>query len=331
MKYKILFLLFLVLTFSSFYPQAANANAHPLKINLIYKQNRSGLGRDGELLYAELKKLGHSVHQHKIEVLQPLSYADVNIFLEDFNNFFLSYANKNYLIPNPEWFLYPTSCLSQFDMILCKTQEAENIFKLYHPHTVFMGFTSTDRLKKKFTKQYDHILHLAGTSQQKGTDTVVNAWTKNPHLPNLYLIKSRGRTDYPPTSNIRYCYEFIDDSTLENIQNKCGIHICTSETEGFGHYIMEAFSCKAIVITTDAPPMNEFVKDSRCLVGYNRSSQQNLATNYYVDESQLATVVEGLMKLPIEELKKIGSQNRRLFLKNKKKFKDRLAEIFPIE
>ncbi|MES2199112.1 MAG: glycosyltransferase [Chlamydiota bacterium] len=63
---------------------------------------------------------------------------------------------------------------------------------------------------------------------------------------------------------------------LRKIQNKTGIHLCPSEVEGFGHCIFEALSTGAVVITTDAPPMNEFIKDPRCLVPFSHSAPTHL-------------------------------------------------------
>ena len=39
------------------------------------------------------------------------------------------------------------------------------------------------------------------------------------------------------------------------------VHICPSAREGFGHYINEARSVGAVVLTIDAAPMSEFVVD----------------------------------------------------------------------
>lgn len=298
-----------------------------LKINIIYKQNQTGLGKDGELLANELKKLGHSIRKYKIAELKPLRQADINLFLERFNKFFFPFASKNYIIPNPEWFFSP-EYIPQFDMILCKTREAERIFKELHPNTVFISFTCLDRYNKSIKKNYRSIIHVGGTSEQKGTNAIVQAWSNNPLLPKLMLIKSKTECDFPTLENMKVFCDYIDEPQLKYLQNQSGIHLCPSETEGFGHYIMEAFSCGAVVVTTDAPPMTEFVLDKRCLAGYSHTSIQRLATNYYVDPNQLAIVVEELMNLSDKELQDIGRKNREFYLQNKLFFEQRLAEVF---
>ena len=90
---------------------------------------------------------------------------------------------------------------------------------------------------------------------------------------------------------------------------------------------MEAMSKGAVVVTTDGPPMNEFITDKRCLVDYNNTRQQNLATNYYVDPNQLESIVKELFKLPEKELRKIGQTNRKAYLKRKKEFQKNLDTL----
>jgi glycosyltransferase involved in cell wall biosynthesis len=298
-----------------------------LKINLICYKNGVGLNRDITTLQQELTKLGHSVHF--INVLHPIpKKADINIFIEIGQDDFFSFADKNYFIPNPEWCRFSPEKIAQFDMVLTKTKEGERIFKLLNPNTIYLGFTCNDHYDEKITKDDKNFLHLAGSSIQKGTEGLIQTWMQNPQFPSLFLIKHKNTIDYPPASNLKLITEYVSDSTLMNLQNQCGIHVCPSETEGFGYYIMEALSCGAVVVTTDAPPMNEFVSDKRCLVGYNRTAPCRFATNYYVDSQKLESTVADLLSLSEDELHEIGRKNREFYLENDRLFKQRLAEIF---
>lgn len=298
------------------------------KINLIYRHSGAGLARDAVILTDELRKLGYSVKEYKVNMTNPIREADINIFLEEVQEYFFTFANKNYFIPNAEWYKASMWYIPDFDMIICKTREAERIFKPLNSNTVYMGFTSLDRFQKNVDKDFRLAIHFAGKSPTKGTDAVVEAWEKNPHFPGLFLFRYLGRTDFPPLFNMRLFKKFIDEKDLLTYQNQFGIHLCPSETEGFGHYLMEALSCGAVVVTTDAPPMNEFVLDKRCLAGYNRSEPQFLAINYYVDPEKLSEVINNLMVLSDEELRDIGTKNREFYLQSKKEFQQRIATIF---
>jgi glycosyltransferase involved in cell wall biosynthesis len=299
-----------------------------LTINLISWKNGVGLNQDVDILDSELTKLGHFVRFIDVRDLQPQLKADINIFIEVKDEFFFPFATLNYLLPNPEWCHSPAHELSQYDVILCKTKEAERIFKTLNPNTVFLGFTSKDRLDETISKDYKSPLHLAGASIQKGTDVLIKTWMGNPQFPTLFMIRHKSKPVDPPLSNFFLISDYLTDSALKMFQNNCGLHICPSETEGFGHYIMEALSCGAVVVTTDAPPMNEFVLDKRCLVGYHRTEPWRWAMNYYVDPQKLENVIATLLSLPVEELKEIGRKNREFYLENDRMFKQRFAEIF---
>ncbi len=299
-----------------------------LIVNIISYKSGVGLNQDIDILQTELTKLGHEVHFINVNDLRPHQKADINVFVQTVDSFFFPIADKNYLIPNPEWCFCPPAQIAQFDMILCKTKEAERIFKPYNANTVFLGFTSKDRYDETQTKNYTLLLHLAGNSSQKGTNTLVKTWLANPQFPELLLIKHKGTSHYPPAENLKVIYEYVSDSEITSKLNSCGMHLCPSETEGFGHYIAEGQSCGAIVVTTDAPPMNELVTDKRCLVSCSSNAPMRWATNYYYDSDKLDKVITDLLSLPEEELEAIGRKNREQYLQNDRLFKQRFAEIF---
>lgn len=306
----------------------------PLKIKIITYNNGVGLSQDIDILSSELKKLGHNVEFIDEYLFLPYPKADINIFLQPSCNYhesFMPYAEKNYLIPNQEWCHFSPQEIAQFDKILCKTKEAERIFKPLNPNTFFLGFTCKDCYCKEDKKNYATALHLAGASVHKGTDRVVKVWLANPQFPPLYILKHKEKIFPPPADNLRIIYDYIPLLNLRNFQNKCGLHICPSETEGFGHYIAEGMSCGAVLVTTDAPPMNEFITDPRCLVGYDRTEPFNLATRYFAHEKKLEGVIAHLLSLPVDELNAIGMENRKKYLEMDRSFKIRLKEILSSE
>ena len=189
-----------------------------------------------------------------------------------------------------------------------------------------MGFTSKD-CYEEMEKSPRALLHLAGRSEQKGTDSIIDLWQKDPKLPVLQLLRLI-EPHYPAIPNVLQITEYLPLAELRVLQNRHLIHLCPSETEGFGHYLVEAMSTGAVVITTDAPPMNEFITDPRCLVKTNRTQRQYLATNYYIDQEHLAATLTQLLALSDEELREIGRKNRQNYLEKDQQFKKRLTEIF---
>ena len=130
----------------------------------------------------------------------------------------------------------------------------------------------------------------------------------------------------PAVDNIDHRVDYIDDAELRRLQNANRYHLCLSETEGFGHYLVEAMSAAAVVITTDAAPMNELVQPDRgVLIGYSATGIQHLATTYFFDEGVLEVEIERLLAAPEEELQQMGHQAREWFLANDRGFSRRLA------
>lgn len=294
-------------------------------INIIGYSNGVGLDQDIAIIAEELTELGHQVEFVHWLDYEPREKVDINIFLECAYPFFFPLATKNYLIPNPEWYNKP-ELIPQFDLILCKTKEAKRLFEPHTPNTVYLGFTSKDCYQEE-KKELRSLIHLNGQSAQKGTSSLIDLWEKNPSLPRLHLLIHRKIT-YPDLPNVKKITEYLPEKQLRELQNRHHIHLCLSETEGFGHYISEALSTGAVVITTDAPPMNEFVTDKRCLVKASSTNPQNLATNYYFDQEHLILTLNHLLALTDQELLRIGEQNRERYLQNHQAFKQRLATHF---
>jgi glycosyltransferase involved in cell wall biosynthesis len=53
--------------------------------------------------------------------------------------------------------------------------------------------------------------------------------------------------------------QLLAPAQLRQLQTDTPVHICPSQSEGWGHTINEARAVGALVLTTDYPPMNEFV------------------------------------------------------------------------
>jgi glycosyltransferase involved in cell wall biosynthesis len=303
---------------------------HPqnLKINIICFRNGVEWRRDIDTLNKELTKLGHSVHLIEIPDLSQQPRVDINIFLDQGHQDFFSLATKNYLIPRPEVSRFKPEEIAAFDLILCKTRAAERICNALNPNTLYLGFTCEDRFDQNIQNNFTSPLHLADGSNQKGTDPLVKVWLQNPQFPPLHLLQHGDKNIYPPCSNLQIVTEGLSVQHLKSYQNRHALHICPSEVEGFGDSIVEGLSSGGVVVTTNAPPMNEFVKDARCLVEYNRSESCHLATRYFVDPQKLEAVIDNVLSLPEEELREIGRKNREIYLELDQAFKQRLAAIF---
>lgn len=308
------------------------ATGKKLIINIITHKNGKGLEMDYNILNRELTNLGHTTNYVDVFGKQPAPPADINVFIEAAKWDMFASASKNYFIPNPELCMGNLDrIIPAFDLVLCKTREAERIFSKWN-NAKYIGFTSEDRFDQKYRKNYKLILHFSGSGgHQKGTDAVEKLWVKNPSFPTMILIRKNKSILCNNRENVNQVNGYLPANNLPIYLNIAGLHLSPSVTEGFGHTIFEGMSTEAVIVTTDAPPMNEFITDKRCLVGYNKTEMQNLATCYHVDQAKFESVITDLLSLPEDELKKIGKQNRLNFLKNNENFRKNLAAIFNYE
>ncbi len=129
--------------------------------------------------------------------------------------------------------------------------------------------------------------------------------------------------------NVTLMRTYMDLSDLRRLQNSCGIHLCPSRSEGWGHYISEAMSCGAVVITTDAPPMNEIIDATiGVLVPYGRQETRHLGHCYFVNSGKLIDAITRVLAMGIDAKAELGRAARQRFDENDRQFRDRIGAFF---
>lgn len=305
------------------------------RINIVARTNGVGLDRDVDLIHNCLQAAGHDVtisHCRSISPLRTLFPGkprfDANIFLERIFPRWLGTAHKNLLIPNQERFpKRHISRLTKIDHILCKSRHAEEIFSS-HGQTEYIGFTSEDMLDGSIEKDYQSFFHLAGRSTLKGTETILKLWQKHPEWPELTLIQCQKNAPDSVPANVRLISEYIPHEEIKHHLNAHGVHLCTSLSEGWGHYIVEALSCRSVVITTDAPPMNELVSPATGIpVPYSTSEPRHMGTNFHIDADKLEKNISQLLLISPEQKETYGKEARKWFEYNTSHFSETFPEI----
>lgn len=304
-------------------------------INIIARTNGVGLDRDVDLIHETLTAAGFIVTVSHCRGISPLRQYfpskprfDANIFLERVFPRWLGEAKTNLIIPNQERFpKRHLKHLKKIDHILCKSRHAEGIFSGLGFPTEFISFTSTDLLDPSATPDYQSFFHLAGRSTLKGTETILALWKKHPEWPVLTIVQCQENAPDQVPSNVKLITDYIPHDEIKQHLNRHGIHLCTSLSEGWGHYIVEAMSCKAAVITTDAPPMNELITPARGIpVPYNHSEPRHLGTNFHIDPDKLEKNIQQLLMMSPEKKQIYGNHARAWFEKNDLTFRKTLPE-----
>jgi glycosyltransferase involved in cell wall biosynthesis len=255
----------------------------------------------------------------------------------------LYFENVPSFFKKDAWF-FPNLDMTNFnlkmpDNIACKTRQTYFILSTLFPekNVVYTGFTSKDRYNKNIEKDYTRFLHNPGKSPFKNTLDVIRAWKNNPSFPMLTIIcrDEMGLTSdikkLGIPSNITLINKHLSEEELYNYYNSHSVHICPSAHEGFGHYIHEAKSCEAVVLYTDAPPMNETFDVSTGIPIRSVFSHMRNGICPVYSVPGLEEAVRYLLSLPLENRQIIGQNARQAFLESDKAFKEKLRNVINLE
>ncbi|UPG90428.1 glycosyltransferase [Luteibacter aegosomaticola] len=322
-------------------------------INLIAWDNGRGLTHDIRLFEQTLRDLGHDVtvtrtpqRAHGLPWRAwgqklamrlrwlvgkgPFRY-DLGLTIEHVHPGYLGMSRRNAFIPHPEWMSRrDRRHLHRFDVVLCKTDSAMKTFGELGLATTQIGFTSTD-CRREGVPRDRAFLHLAGGSRMKGTERLLEVWRRHPEWPTLHLYQSPSvaAPDRPPAAaNLDHQVTFLADiEEIRRLQNAHLFHLCLSEAEGWGHYIVEAMSCGAVVLGTDGAPMNELVTDAHGIrVAAHENGTMNAATLWKFDESALEACVERIIRMSDDEAFGLGDAARQWFVANEAAFPAKLGK-----
>lgn len=301
-----------------------------LRVQIISKDNGVGLSRDVTILRDAIERARPGCEvvftdwRDRGKRTKPREY-DLNVFLELVNPQFFGDARKNVLVPNPEWYIREwTPHLRRFDEVWAKTRSAEVSFSPYNRSTVFVGWDSVDQWDPAVPKKRQ-MLHVAGKSSAKGTEQVLEAYRALQTDVPLVVVGDR---EVPKMIGLSH-YRRVDDARLKQLMNESPLHLCPSSYEGFGHYINEARSVGAFVITTNAAPMNELVTHHFGMgAAVGSTSVQNLGLHSHVDTESLARCI-GYASNAWSTVVNIGRRSRSFFLAGRTDFRTNLNNLLP--
>jgi len=333
-------------------------------VNIIGWDNGGGLSRDIALLRTVLEAEGYRVFLNRsYHGARPLPSSarasmrlratrfgkaavsragfrppfELNIHVEDLQPGYFWLAQRNILIPNQEWFV-PASKphLAAITEVWAKTRVAHRLFSQLGCTVRLIGWTSEDRRISGMTGPKENVgLHVAGSSTGKGTDAVLDVWARHPDWPTLRVLRRPhnyfGRTipwrQRESVPHIEMVTDRVDEQTLRRLQNDSALYLCPSEAEGFGHIILEGLSVGGVVITTDAPPMNELVTaDAGLRVAVERTEPMGIGERYFVSHEDLERKIFRALAMSQAERDAFGRAARARFEAIDQAFRRRIRE-----
>ena len=286
--------------------------------------NGVGLQREYEILSDVLASAGHVVVgvDYQRAACPP---ADVNLFLETVVPSVFGAAPENWVMPNPEWWLDEYQrALPKLTRILCKTRHAYDLFReLAGDRARYVGFMSRD-LHQPDVERKPSFLHLAGSSQFKNTAAILRAWKKLPY--RLTVVSPHF---HQQASKLRYvkAYDRVSEVKLRQLMNSRQFHLCPSKYEGFGHYIHEALGVGAVVLTSNAPPMNEIDLPTELLIPTVPGPFSHLARLHDVTPQAVIDRVRHVAQLSQPRIRAISRAARSYFEQETSSFRTRFLEV----
>ena len=309
------------------------------KIN-ICNHKSTGLQNDSKILKDLLERQKYVVctteyEEIKITKIEQNKQYDIQIFLEHICPNLLKNAKENIYIPNLEMIskldyeiLVKTNYITK---IIAKTDSCYNILR-NHPEIkqkiLQWKWNSIDRNIPEITPDYNQYLHVKGQSRFKQSQMIINLWLKHPEWPMLNIvhhgnINGNGYLEIkkPITFDNITIYQYkLEEDELKELMNKCGVHICTSFIEGYGHYINEARSVGAVIITPDCEPMNEMVNKNGLLIKVEEKRKYNFGISNVLNENELKNTLIKCFYLDEETKIQMGNISKKLYQNNAELF-----------
>lgn len=252
-----------------------------MRVNIIGNHKKdTGVSQDVHILHGMIvHALGQETEIRHIPHYYPqCPQAEVNFFIEVINPALFLFAKKNIWIPNPEW-TYKTwePYARMVDEIWVKTHEAEKLFGEWTSNVRYIGWTSIDKVMPE-TKNYNKAIVPVGKNVWRNPRPIIQTYMwihKNDiglyrGLPELHIVHSPDRVPLPPipaefADKIILHSEVMKESDYDALLQECGLCICMSAAEGFGHAVNEAMSVGCVMMLSPLDPFMELTNNKNVL------------------------------------------------------------------
>lgn len=275
-----------------------------------------------------------------LETVPPLGDVDCAIFMERMiDHPSLLEARHRILVPNPEWLVPQTLNLAS----RCTEVWHKSHFSLDRLAPVlpaarhaYLGFGSADPgLRVQDHRDFLHLRGKIGT--RRNTAAILSLWHSRRELPNLHVhlyadADGDSGLDYPGwlhDRNVHVRLGWLDRPDYWALATRHGVHLCTSEVEGFGHYIDEARALGSLVVTVDGAPMNELVDHgSGVLVRPRSTVPMRFGTRFQIGPDELAEAIDRVLGLGPEARRDLGNAARQRFEDEGQRFRSNANDLF---
>jgi len=247
-----------------------------MKVNIVYNsRSNTGLSQDASILRGIITAIfDKDVEIHGVNFNFPeCSDADFNIFLEVINPSLFSYARRNIWIPNIEWtYTNWKPYLNMVDEIWAKTKETQDILSKHTTTPIkYIGWTSIDKNwhQDRDKKNYYKAIVPIGKNIYRHPKPIFQAYLRFAEdYPLLYSKLPILNVVYDPSAiqvtvptiikdKVIIYDRVLKESEYDDLFRECGLCVCLSVAEGFGHAVNESMSLGCNLILSPIRPFQE--------------------------------------------------------------------------
>jgi glycosyltransferase involved in cell wall biosynthesis len=195
---------------------------------------------------------------------------------------------------------------------------------IYTKHSSPDIYKTIDQPNINYDKYWNLCVHFAGKSWLKNTNAIIQGWIIH-KIPLKLIITCRDecyKTLKTRSNKFLKKYNVIIKREINQIDKDhllkiAGLVLCPSRCEGYGHYINEARSAGAFVLTTDHPSISELSTDLtvRCISSTERSKLTGNLLNEEcnIDLQNLSQTMKAYMDMPVAQKKEICVESRKKY------------------
>ena len=192
---------------------------------------------------------------------------------------------KTICVPNWEWFRGEDKLWSYCDFFICPTRFTLNVLhsygwtnSIYLPWTLDLNSFAPRRITGP-GRLFVHNAGLVDNDDRKGTRDTIEAFKRVP-LKNIRLLVRLQRPVALPELDDRITVRIGNLRDPSELYAEGDVAIQPSKMEGIGFMVLEPVCSGLPVITTDYPPMNEFVQHHEMLAKKQWFKRRAFATNW---------------------------------------------------
>lgn len=294
-----------------------------MKIRIVTNiSDGKGLWQDYLILRRVLQELGHEVIGNQFNQPPCGEHCDINIFLETIEERFFRWADRQWVFPNPEWWMPEYDLyLPVLERICCKTPHAYELFADKSDGAELTGFMAHDKMNAA-VERHPAYLHIAGGSQVKNTDAILAAWqTGEVDIP--LIVVGRYWSGASNLNNVKWM-PYVSREELTGLQNACLYHLMPSQYEGYGHVVHEALSVGAILLTLDHPSLDHL---PAVRTKPKRTMPYRLATLAVMDKEDVFALVKAAAVITPTQMVSLSQSARKFYEKECRDFRENMEVL----